>query len=74
MTFPISSSASQLIANVVYGTIATVIGVVAIWQSSRAWKAWYNHRQEAMAECKPNTVLSVSALGMRFCSLIASGS
>ena len=35
----------DIITTVVYGTAATIIGLVTIYQAHKAWSLWNSHRQ-----------------------------
>jgi len=39
---PMASSASQTITTVVFGVTATVISIVTVWYSYRAFKIWHD--------------------------------
>lgn len=38
----------DLVTTVVYGTAATVIGVITIYQSYTAWQLWREHHHNAI--------------------------
>ena len=40
-----SPLSGDLITTVVYGTAATIIGLVTIYQAHKAWSLWNSHRQ-----------------------------
>lgn len=50
MTPPIESTATQTIATIAFGAIATLISAVTIWQGRRAWRRLYGQESERDAE------------------------
>ncbi|KAK0514863.1 hypothetical protein JMJ35_002242 [Cladonia borealis] len=39
------SLSGDIITTVIYGTAATIIGLVTIYQAHKAWTLWHSHRQ-----------------------------
>ena len=35
----------DIITTLIYGTAATIIGLVTIYQAHKAWTLWHSHRQ-----------------------------
>ena len=54
MPLNISSNSAEILMTAIYGTAATIIGVVGIYQGRRAWMTWYahHHGQESNAAGK----------------------
>lgn len=50
MTPPIASAATQSIATITFGILATLIGVLALWQAPRAFRRLYGQLSERQAE------------------------
>ncbi|CAD6563950.1 MAG: hypothetical protein ASARMPRED_002581 [Alectoria sarmentosa] len=50
MTPPIESAATQTIATIAFGTIATLISVITIWQGRRAWRKLYGQESDRNTE------------------------
>ena len=44
MVPPIASTATQTIATITFGIVATLIGVFTIWQGRKAWRRLYRHQ------------------------------
>ncbi|MCJ1278006.1 hypothetical protein MMC21_005820 [Puttea exsequens] len=44
MPFSASSLPSDIIISIVFGIVATITGVVTVYQGHRAWKLWLDHR------------------------------
>ncbi|KAK3171770.1 hypothetical protein OEA41_003854 [Lepraria neglecta] len=51
MPFTTSPTTVEILMTAVYGTTATIIGIVTVHQGRRAWMIWhaYHHRQEGEA-------------------------
>lgn len=50
MTPPIASGATQNIATIAFGVLATLIGAFSLWQGRRAWRRLYRQLRERPAE------------------------
>lgn len=50
MTTPIASAATQSVATITFGILATLIGVLALWQAPRAFRRLYGQLSERQAE------------------------
>jgi len=45
MPSPVSSDTLQIVINIIYGTIASLIGVVTICQGYKGYKMWHEYRE-----------------------------
>lgn len=50
MTPPIASGATQNIATIAFGVLATLLGAFSLWQGRRAWRRLYRQLRERPAE------------------------
>lgn len=50
MTPSIASAATQTIATIAFGIVATLISTLTVWQGRRAWRRLYGRQSERNAE------------------------
>ena len=55
-----SSNTAEILMTAIYGTAATVIGVVGIYQGRRAWMTWYVHHHGQESHSAGNDSLVIS--------------
>ena len=60
MPLDISSNSAETLMTAIYGTAATVTGVVGIYQGRRAWLTWYAHHHGQESHTAGNDSLVIS--------------
>lgn len=56
-----SSNSHENFITGIYGTIATIIGVVTIHQGRKAWKTWFEYRHNQQSQLQVSMLKSTHA-------------